>query len=194
MESKRDKIIEEARNLFTQYGFKKVSMDEIAKHANVSKVTIYSYFKNKEELLNYLIEEKLDKIKTIIERESKQKGTFFEKLHNTLYEMLKYKNEQRLLLKIAQENEFLNNNILKNTLTKIDNKINTYIKEKLDVAVKNKEIRPCNTKLIAFLLYSSYASLLIRYDEFSEELTKTELQNNLITFLEKGLEMKGEEK
>lgn len=41
-------IIEASRNLFHQFGFKKVSMDEIAKEAGVTKKTIYMYFNSKE--------------------------------------------------------------------------------------------------------------------------------------------------
>ena len=50
---KEEQIIEAARKLFYQFGFKKVSMDEIAKEANVTKKTIYMYFGSKEELLKY---------------------------------------------------------------------------------------------------------------------------------------------
>ena len=42
--NKKEIIIEKARDLFTTYGYKKVSMDEIAREANVTKKTIYSYF------------------------------------------------------------------------------------------------------------------------------------------------------
>ena len=43
----KDKIVEAARKLFYKYGFKKVSMDEIANEAGVTKRTIYMYFKSK---------------------------------------------------------------------------------------------------------------------------------------------------
>ena len=48
---KKDQIIEAARLLFHKYGFKKVSMDEIARESGVTKKTIYSYFSSKEDLL-----------------------------------------------------------------------------------------------------------------------------------------------
>ena len=38
---KKENVIESARLLFHKYGFKKVSMDEIAREANVTKKTIY---------------------------------------------------------------------------------------------------------------------------------------------------------
>ena len=47
---KKEQILESARTLFTQYGYRKVSMNEIAASANVTKKTVYSYFKDKDEL------------------------------------------------------------------------------------------------------------------------------------------------
>ena len=40
-----------AFNLFSQYGIKNVSMDDIAHNMNISKRTIYELFDNKETLL-----------------------------------------------------------------------------------------------------------------------------------------------
>lgn len=52
-------IIEEADKLFCQYGFKSVTMDDIAKHLGMSKKTIYQNFNDKNELVNILITNKL---------------------------------------------------------------------------------------------------------------------------------------
>ena len=53
---KKEQIIESARILFIKYGYKKVSMSEIAETAGVTKRTLYSYFRDKEDLLNYFLE------------------------------------------------------------------------------------------------------------------------------------------
>ncbi len=55
----KDYIIQESDKLFCQYGFKSVTMDDIAKHLGMSKKTIYQHFKDKDELVNILIKEKL---------------------------------------------------------------------------------------------------------------------------------------
>ena len=59
---KEQQIIEAARKLFGKYGFKKVTMDEIAREANVTKKTVYTYFSSKEELFKYFIDEELKKV------------------------------------------------------------------------------------------------------------------------------------
>ncbi len=55
----KEYIIEEADKLFCQFGFKSVTMDDIAKHLGMSKKTIYQHFSDKDELVNILIKEKL---------------------------------------------------------------------------------------------------------------------------------------
>lgn len=55
----KDYIIQESDKLFCQYGFKSVTMDDIAKHLGMSKKTIYQHFKDKDELVNILIKDKL---------------------------------------------------------------------------------------------------------------------------------------
>ena len=56
---KQEQIIQAARKLFNKFGYKRVSMDEIAKEAGVTKKTVYSYFASKEDLLKYFINEEV---------------------------------------------------------------------------------------------------------------------------------------
>lgn len=49
-------IITEADKLFCQFGFKSVTMDDIAKHLGISKKTIYQHFADKNDLVNVLME------------------------------------------------------------------------------------------------------------------------------------------
>ncbi len=51
---KKTQIIEAADKLFKQYGFKKVTVEEICQAAGSSKMTFYKYFANKNELIKHL--------------------------------------------------------------------------------------------------------------------------------------------
>lgn len=53
---KKKQIITTARDLFWKYGFRRVSIEEICKEANVSKMTFYKHFKNKDELVKFIID------------------------------------------------------------------------------------------------------------------------------------------
>lgn len=56
---KKEVVINTARELFTKYGYKKVSMDEIARTSNVTKKTIYSTLKIKMNCLDILLKKNL---------------------------------------------------------------------------------------------------------------------------------------
>jgi AcrR family transcriptional regulator len=46
------KILSASAELFSQYGFKTITMDDIARRAGISKKTLYQQFANKEEVVN----------------------------------------------------------------------------------------------------------------------------------------------
>ncbi len=47
----KEKIIESAEKLLTRYGYKKMTIEDIAREAGLSHSTIYKYFKNKGEII-----------------------------------------------------------------------------------------------------------------------------------------------
>lgn len=53
---RRSDILDAARGLFRRYGYKKTTMDDIARAAGITKPTIYSYFKGKKDIIAGLVE------------------------------------------------------------------------------------------------------------------------------------------
>ena len=51
MEEARQKIIHGAEQLFSRYGIRSITMDEVARHVSVSKKTLYQHFDNKDDLV-----------------------------------------------------------------------------------------------------------------------------------------------
>ena len=47
-----EKIVSASAELFSQYGFKTITMDDIARRSGISKKTLYLHFANKEEVVN----------------------------------------------------------------------------------------------------------------------------------------------
>lgn len=75
---KRTEIIMAAQRLFGQFGLKKVTVEEIAAEAKVSKVTVYRYYKNKNEIFNDVIrieaDQMYDAIKKAMDDETSAEG------------------------------------------------------------------------------------------------------------------------
>ncbi|MCY0875243.1 MAG: TetR/AcrR family transcriptional regulator [Firmicutes bacterium] len=55
--SRTRRIFQAAIDVFSEYGFEKATMDEIAARAGVAKGTVYYHFKSKEDLFVFLVEE-----------------------------------------------------------------------------------------------------------------------------------------
>ena len=66
-------IIDASRDLFMRYGIKRVTVEEICETAGASKMTFYKHFKNKHDLvlfiLNNILEEGLKRYKRIMNRD-----------------------------------------------------------------------------------------------------------------------------
>ena len=58
-QNRREGIILAAQKLFSQFGPRKTSVDEIARLAQVSKGTIYNHFKSKEEIYSAVVQQEL---------------------------------------------------------------------------------------------------------------------------------------
>ena len=52
---KIQQLVKTAQDLFMRYGIRRVSVEEICSEANISKMTFYKYFKNKIDLIKYLL-------------------------------------------------------------------------------------------------------------------------------------------
>lgn len=58
MEAK-ERIIQEAKNLFLRLGIRSVSMDEIATQMGISKKTLYQHFQDKDQLVDLVLEKQI---------------------------------------------------------------------------------------------------------------------------------------
>lgn len=78
--SKKDEILKVARELFSQFGIKKVTTDDIARAAHVSKATIYKYYRNKGEIFDDVVSleanELLSAIRSAVDAEPSAVGKF----------------------------------------------------------------------------------------------------------------------
>jgi AcrR family transcriptional regulator len=77
---KKIQIVEAAEKLFNQFGFKKVSVEEICEAAGASKMTFYKYFANKNELIKHLWQVMIDASWVKLDKLDQQDVPFAEKV------------------------------------------------------------------------------------------------------------------
>lgn len=85
----KNNIKEAAKELFTKKGIEKTTMDDIAKTADYSKATIYVYYKNKDEIVSYIIydsmNELLSEITKIVEEDKTPVEKYYLLCNNMVY-------------------------------------------------------------------------------------------------------------
>lgn len=77
---KKQKVIKSALALFKQKGINRTSMDEIAAHSGVSKLSIYKYFENKQKLITIILSGTLEDICSQLKDISQKKVPFDQKI------------------------------------------------------------------------------------------------------------------
>ncbi len=175
----KEMILKSAKELFETYGYKKTSMDEIAKKSNVTKKTIYSYFKDKETLINTIIDNEFQRLKKEVDKISEKDNDIISFVKQTSSYLLKYKNKSKLLKTLMEEN----NNIA-HIPSKIDEVIIGYIKDKLLILKREKPNLVFDTNLTAFIIYKIYIAIMF---EWQEEINEKEVTDNIVKILESGL-------
>ncbi|MGD8777545.1 MAG: TetR/AcrR family transcriptional regulator [Ignavibacteria bacterium] len=73
-------ILNTAEDLFTRFGFKRITVEEICQKSNVSKMTFYKYFQNKNELIKAWLNKLIDDGYERLDEVNKQNIPFTEKI------------------------------------------------------------------------------------------------------------------
>lgn len=79
-EDKRQQIVDAATVLFNRYGYKRTSIELLARAANVAKPTIYAYFEDKEAIFRAVVTAVCDELLAAAERALEMPGSLEQRL------------------------------------------------------------------------------------------------------------------
>lgn len=152
--TKKQQIEHKAKELFWKHGFKKVTIDEICKKANVSRKTFYTFYENKTALVLYIFNEVMDEAFKIYEGIVDSDLTFSEKIEK-LFEY-KFKNSADFSMEFVAD--FYNpeaGEILSLFNTSIEKSM-TLMRDFFTKAQENRELNPeLNLEYVMWLMQKS---------------------------------------
>lgn len=183
---RKKQIVEAASQSFSMFGYKATSMEQIAKLANVGKGTIYTFFKNKEELLHYIMKELIMEMKVSAEESFQCDLSFKENVHHAMYKMLEYRIKHQLAIKLFEEARFGTPEVI-DALKSFEDAIINYICNILEKAILNGDIAPCQPKITAFIILKMYVALIFDWEKNYPSLSKEEIAKSLDLCIFKGL-------
>ncbi|WJY26609.1 TetR/AcrR family transcriptional regulator [Sporosarcina trichiuri] len=185
---RRAEILEAAAKSFSLFGYKATTMDQVAKIANVGKGTIYTFFANKEELFNAIVVGMIDEMRCEAEAAAVPDASFEENAHARLMSILKFRTTHRLYAKLIDEGKEIRTPAVQEVLADIETQIIQFIAEKIEKGIVRGEVKPCNTELVAYLLFKSYMALVVDWERTHDrELAESEITDLLSSTIFKSL-------
>lgn len=186
---RKKKIVIAAEKSFALFGYKATTMEQIAKLANVGKGTIYTFFKNKEELLQFIMEDLIQEMKKAAEETFEENLTFQEYVHRAIYKMLEFRLEHQLAIKLFEEGKFGTPEVV-DALKFFEDAIVNYISHIIEEAIEKEYIHPCDPKITAFIILKMYIALIFDWERNNPSLSKDEIAKMLKLYIFEGLSKK----
>ena len=185
--NRKQQIIDAATKSFSLFGYKATSMDQVARLANVGKGTIYTFFKNKEELFSEIITSLIKEMKEAAEEVMDDNLSFYENASHALYQILDFRKKHQLTIKLIQEEKEMGTREVLEVLQKIESVIVLYLQEIIQKAIDKGEIKPNNPELTAFMMLKLYIALMFDWEQNHKPLQKEEVFQIFELYLFKGL-------
>ena len=153
---KKQQIIEAAIKVISEKGFFKSTISTIAKSAQVADGTIYTYFKNKEDLLIQSFEYVLDIILSKIINKLKKEKNSFKKIKIIIEGHLQFMEEHPDLANFLQIQLRQSKKDIRLKIKEIMRKYYKIIGEILNSAIKNGLVRKdVNLRIIGHMIFGT---------------------------------------
>ncbi|WP_018921823.1 TetR/AcrR family transcriptional regulator [Salsuginibacillus kocurii] len=180
-------IVNAARTSFDAFGYKGTTMDQIAKRADVSKGSVYNEFKNKEELFMFILQQMIEEMDRVAEKATIPGLSPEENLQNVLFEMLQFRNDHHLILKLVQEVKEVGTKKAEEGLSFLEEQTVSLIQKRVERLLEQNLIKPCDTKLTAFIMFKMYTALVSDWEERREPLSRDEIAASFRLYMLDGL-------
>jgi AcrR family transcriptional regulator len=156
----RERIIHAAVESFTQTGYDKTKMDDIAKRLNLSKGTLYLYFKSKEDLFIAICEHN-------IQKSDQEDMGFFQKKENVasdaeqIYDNIRKREQGNDRVMLEMVTESARNPKLRKAMAELHTKVHKHVEgnisKRIDKGFLRKDIDAASLAIALVALYDGIA-------------------------------------
>lgn len=109
--TKKKKIIDAARKLFSEHDYKDITIERIARKAGIGKGTVYLYFKNKDEVYFGIMEKSTLEAYYNIRKVIKEYPDFYAALRESVRSLVAHFSVNIDLFRIMQKGQFNSRNV-----------------------------------------------------------------------------------
>lgn len=161
-ENKKEQIRRAAITVIAREGFHAATTDKIAAEAGVAVGTIYNYFRNKDDILEYIFQTEYEKRAAYFAKlDQKELGTVAKLEAILTMHFTEVEENPDLAKVILAENKF--------GLRKSENGLPALLERLIRTGISRGEIRTCDASLIATILFGAIEAVMARYLREREE-------------------------
>lgn len=168
--NKQEQLLEAARNLFMQHGFKRITVEEICRVASVSKMTYYKYFSDKAAIADVVVAELMEEGFAAYDEINRMDITYPEKVEKMTQWRIKFASQL--------DNDFIKEVLGMDALMGMmrDRFIQNITKAQADGEI-DSDLSPefiwiVTEKLNELILEDSWKSVFNNYGEFQKQMRK----------------------
>jgi TetR/AcrR family fatty acid metabolism transcriptional regulator len=188
-QNKKELISYAAIEVISKEGFHSATTDKIAAEAGISVGLVYYYFKNKEEILEYIFEMECEKRSTLLKELKKSNLHPLAKIMKMVEHHFRIVAEDHKVAKIILRERHLPF-CIPGGIGKIGG-VPKFIREVVEEGVEAGQIRECNAEIMSIAIFGIIEEVLNRYILEKEEKQDSSLLDDSLQeigeLLEKGL-------
>jgi AcrR family transcriptional regulator len=157
----RENIISAATEVFSRYGFKKTSMEDIARALRMGKSSIYYYFKGKEEIFQAVVDREADLLRVKIKEILDSAQPVTEKLRTYVKMRMDLIKQLSNYMEILKNDDLMNLELTEKFRKKYDNEEITIVTQILEEGTKKGELKVKDLNLSALAIVTAMKGLEI---------------------------------
>jgi len=187
----RQKLLEVARNLFAHKGLEATTMNDIAQASGRGRRTLYTYFRNKEEIYYAVIEEELERLSEKVDEVAKANVLPEEKIFRLIYNHLSIIRDTVARNGTLRAEFFRNIWVVERVRRAFDEKEHRIIRQVLQEGADMGRFRIANVGLMADIVHYSVKGLEVPYiyDRLGEGLTEDETYPMVMEIVKRVLDL-----
>ncbi len=185
----KENILNVAAKIFSKFGFKKTTIEEIASSARKAKGSVYYYFKNKEDLFKEVVNKEFQVLQTELTKVINEDIDSDKKFKKFVLIRMQTLNNSVNFYDVLKNNYFNHLAFVEQIREKYDKEETNFVKNILNQGIKNKQFQIENVNLTANAIEIALKGLeipLFLNNEFNElESRLDELINIFVRGIEK---------
>jgi len=176
-QEKRNLILSSAKRLFIQDGFQSVSISDIIRDTKLARGTFYLYFKNKEEIFDYLMGQAVEHLSKHIYAQAEVDGGSFQSLKAQLKEntlgFLKALKEEQEMVKLILTSPRGINSVFQEKIEKYLQLVIEVVAMAYSAEIEKKRVKKIDSHLFSYLLVGGMKEVIFEW------IINDNFQNNI---------------